>query len=273
MRFNFPYIESGRRSPDTEAVLRDTWRAAFEAATGRGGRRSPSGRAGSRSAEDRLDVPRPTRTVPPGWLGLPRLSLAPTGQAGAHPGRAPRLGSTCRCSSSRERRTPSPHPTSSLAGREEARRPGDARPLRRRGPLLRGPRQVRSVDPREIGASLAPHAADVHQGTSLMPKSDASEEPAEPRVLPAPGGAAATVRGAHLGGAARLRRAPRRRREGVPLPRLRPHRASGHLAPRRDPARRSRGATPLAHGVLAEGAAPDRCLSRRRLPSDAGVRG
>ncbi len=32
MRFNFPYIESGRRSPDPEAVLRDTWRAAFEAA-------------------------------------------------------------------------------------------------------------------------------------------------------------------------------------------------------------------------------------------------
>jgi uncharacterized protein len=32
MRFNFPYIESGRRAPDTEAVLRDTWRGAFEAA-------------------------------------------------------------------------------------------------------------------------------------------------------------------------------------------------------------------------------------------------
>ena len=32
MRFNFPYIESGRRSPDTEAVLRDAWRAAFDAA-------------------------------------------------------------------------------------------------------------------------------------------------------------------------------------------------------------------------------------------------
>jgi uncharacterized protein len=32
MRFNFPYIERGSRSPDTEAVLRDTWRAAFEAA-------------------------------------------------------------------------------------------------------------------------------------------------------------------------------------------------------------------------------------------------
>jgi predicted alpha/beta-hydrolase family hydrolase len=35
MRFNFPYIEGGRRSPDTEAVLRDTWRAAFEAARSR----------------------------------------------------------------------------------------------------------------------------------------------------------------------------------------------------------------------------------------------
>ena len=32
MRFNFPYLESGRRSPDPEAVLRDAWRAAFEAA-------------------------------------------------------------------------------------------------------------------------------------------------------------------------------------------------------------------------------------------------
>ena len=35
LRFNFPYVESGRRSPDTEAVLRDTWRAAFEAALAR----------------------------------------------------------------------------------------------------------------------------------------------------------------------------------------------------------------------------------------------
>jgi uncharacterized protein len=35
LRFNFPYLESGRRSPDTEAVLRDAWRAAFEAATAR----------------------------------------------------------------------------------------------------------------------------------------------------------------------------------------------------------------------------------------------
>lgn len=35
LRFNFPYLESGRRSPDTEAVLRDAWRAAFAAASDR----------------------------------------------------------------------------------------------------------------------------------------------------------------------------------------------------------------------------------------------
>ena len=32
MRFNFPYAERGRRSPDSERVLRETWLAAFEAA-------------------------------------------------------------------------------------------------------------------------------------------------------------------------------------------------------------------------------------------------
>jgi uncharacterized protein len=35
LRFNFPYLESGRRAPDTEAVLRDAWRAAFDAAVNR----------------------------------------------------------------------------------------------------------------------------------------------------------------------------------------------------------------------------------------------
>jgi predicted alpha/beta-hydrolase family hydrolase len=35
MRFNFPYVEAGRRAPDTEAVLRDAWRAAFDAASSR----------------------------------------------------------------------------------------------------------------------------------------------------------------------------------------------------------------------------------------------
>ena len=32
LRFNFPYIQRGRRSPDPERVLRETWLAAFAAA-------------------------------------------------------------------------------------------------------------------------------------------------------------------------------------------------------------------------------------------------
>jgi uncharacterized protein len=39
VRFNFPYVERGRRSPDPERVLRETWLAAFEDATGRAGSR------------------------------------------------------------------------------------------------------------------------------------------------------------------------------------------------------------------------------------------
>lgn len=40
LRFNFPYIENGRRSPDPEGVLRETWLAAFEDAIGRSGARA-----------------------------------------------------------------------------------------------------------------------------------------------------------------------------------------------------------------------------------------
>jgi uncharacterized protein len=35
LRFNFPYLEAGRRAPDPEATLRDAWRAAFDAASSR----------------------------------------------------------------------------------------------------------------------------------------------------------------------------------------------------------------------------------------------
>jgi predicted alpha/beta-hydrolase family hydrolase len=35
LRFNFPYLEAGRRAPDPEATLRDAWRAAFDAASAR----------------------------------------------------------------------------------------------------------------------------------------------------------------------------------------------------------------------------------------------
>jgi predicted alpha/beta-hydrolase family hydrolase len=36
LRFNFPYVEAGRRSPDPERSLRETWLAAFGAASKRG---------------------------------------------------------------------------------------------------------------------------------------------------------------------------------------------------------------------------------------------
>lgn len=39
LRFNFPYLQRGRRSPDPERVLRETWSAAFDAAAGGGGGR------------------------------------------------------------------------------------------------------------------------------------------------------------------------------------------------------------------------------------------
>src|SRR5919204_896888 len=35
LRFNFAYIEQGRRAPDAEPALRDAWRAAFDAAVAR----------------------------------------------------------------------------------------------------------------------------------------------------------------------------------------------------------------------------------------------
>jgi uncharacterized protein len=59
LRFNFPYVESGRRSPDPEGVLRDAWRGAFEAASDRAAGRpvwasgkSLGGRIASMAAAD-----------------------------------------------------------------------------------------------------------------------------------------------------------------------------------------------------------------------------
>jgi predicted alpha/beta-hydrolase family hydrolase len=37
LRFNFPYIERGRRSPDPERVLREAWLGAFDAGVARSG--------------------------------------------------------------------------------------------------------------------------------------------------------------------------------------------------------------------------------------------
>jgi uncharacterized protein len=41
MRFNFPYMEAGRRGTDTPAVAVSAWRAAFDAATARAGMGEP----------------------------------------------------------------------------------------------------------------------------------------------------------------------------------------------------------------------------------------
>ena len=76
MRFNFPYAERGRRSPDTERVLRETWLAAFEAASScrstRAGRRQVAGR------QDRLDVRR--RRMPAAGLVFLGYPLHPPGR-------------------------------------------------------------------------------------------------------------------------------------------------------------------------------------------------
>lgn len=59
LRFNFPYVERGRRSPDPERVLRETWLAAFDAASEGSARRpvvasgkSLGGRIGSMCVAD-----------------------------------------------------------------------------------------------------------------------------------------------------------------------------------------------------------------------------
>jgi predicted alpha/beta-hydrolase family hydrolase len=59
LRFNFPYIENGRRSPDPAPFLQEAWRAAFAAAAGRAkgepvwaGGKSMGGRIASMAAAD-----------------------------------------------------------------------------------------------------------------------------------------------------------------------------------------------------------------------------
>jgi predicted alpha/beta-hydrolase family hydrolase len=59
LRFNFPYIESGRRAPDPAPFLEETWRAAFAVASGRAkggpvwaGGKSMGGRIASMAVAD-----------------------------------------------------------------------------------------------------------------------------------------------------------------------------------------------------------------------------
>ncbi len=54
VRFNFPYQESGRRSPDPEPALRATWLAVFERARQRAGERGLLALAGGKSLGGRI---------------------------------------------------------------------------------------------------------------------------------------------------------------------------------------------------------------------------
>jgi predicted alpha/beta-hydrolase family hydrolase len=155
MRFNFPYIESGRRSPDTEAVLRDTWRAAFEAAWTRRKKepvwasgKSLGGRIASMCAAD-AEI-QPAGLV---FLGYP---LHP-------PGKPERIRdehlSRIQVPMLFLQGTSDPFASPDLLGRV-VKKLGDRAtlvPFEGAGHSLEVRGQKR--DPREIGASLAPHAA------------------------------------------------------------------------------------------------------------------
>ena len=151
MRFNFPYIERGRRSPDPERVLRETWLAAFEAASERGGS-AASWPAGNRSAAASPRCAWPTGCRRRGWC-----SSATRCTRRARPrscARSTSSGSRSRCCSSRARGIRSRDPDL-LEGGAEARL-GDRAVLE---PVEGGDHSFRirgvKADDREIGAALA----------------------------------------------------------------------------------------------------------------------
>jgi hypothetical protein len=155
LRFNFAYIESGRRSPDTEAVLRDAWRAAFDAASARSkgepvwvSGKSLGGRIASMCAAD-------GEIAPAGlvFLGYP---LHP-------PGKPERVRDEhlyrVEVPMLFLQGTSDPFASSDLLGRV-VKKLGDLATL---VPFEGGGHSFevrgRKRDPRELGASLAPHAA------------------------------------------------------------------------------------------------------------------
>ena len=158
-RFNFPYIESGRRSTDTEAVLRDAWRAAFEAAAARRKKepvwasgKSLGGRLASMCAAD-------AEISPAGlvFLGYP---LHP-------PGKPERIRDEhlyrIEVPMLFLQGTSDPFASPDLL-RRVVKKLGDRAtlvPFEGAGHSfeVRGEGRGRKRDPREVGASLAPHAA------------------------------------------------------------------------------------------------------------------
>ena len=155
MRFNFPYIESGRRSPDTEAVLRDSWSAASEAAWARRKRepvwasgKSLGGRIASMCAAD-TEI-RPAGLV---FLGYP---LHP-------PGKPERIRDEhlyrIEVPMLFLQGTSDPFASPDLLGRIVKKLGGRATLVPFEGAGHSFEVRGRKRDPREIGASLAPHAA------------------------------------------------------------------------------------------------------------------
>ncbi len=243
MRFNFPYMEAGRRSPGAPGGGRGGVAGRVRGRDGPGGRRAGRGR---RQVLRRADGERGGRRGHAGGRpGVPRLSAARARHSPTRSGTS--ISTRSRC------------PMLFLHGTGDAFAQDDllqavVKKLGRRATL----HQVEGGDhsfnvrgvkasPRDVGASLAPVGGRVREGSL-----DAAEEPPRSQRLRGARAAGAALRRAAVGDHARLRRPPGRRREGVPLSGLRPRDPRRHLAPRRGAAGRPGLAPALAHGVLAE---------------------
>ena len=250
LRFNFPYLERGRRSPDPEGVLASDVARRVRSGdgpvegTGRGRRREVARRA------DRLDVR--GRRDAGGRARVPRVPAASARQAGAAAGGAPGAD-----------------PGADVVPA------GDEGPVRAHRAARRvcstgsatGPRSCRSraattrsacaVGRRTTGRSAPRSPARPRRSSAVSPSvADATQEPACSRGV-VPLAPQTGLDGAGLGAHRRLRGSHGARGQAVPMPRLRSRDPSGDPAPRGGAARRARRAPALARRVLEGGAQPD----------------
>ena len=267
LRFNFPYMEAGKRSPDRPPIA-----VATRGRRVRGGDRSRSRRRarlhGRQVVRRAHGLGRGRRGRARGRAGVPRLSAAPAGQARPRPRRAPLRASTCRCCSCRARRIRSPRrrcsspcSRSSATATHVAIEGGGHSLERSRG---EGPARGR-------GARSPPWSRRSCAGT--VP--DAAEASTRSRLLPSlrPRRAGVPVRRADLGPGARLRDAERRWSEGLPMPRVRSYDPRRRPAPGRGARRRSRRPPSLAHRVLAPRAPAPGTLSTAGVRDVVGAGG
>ncbi len=252
LRCNFPYIEAGRRSPDSPGVAIATVLAAFEAARGRAaagepvwvGGKSYGGRMASMAVADGLEA---AGLV---FLGYP-----------LHPPGKPERARTEHLSSITVpmlflQGTKDPFATSAVLEPTIADLAATAtlHPIEGGGHSFE---RSRKDDPREVGASLAPIAAAFIREASVP---DAQEEPKGPGVLRSPRASSGARGRAVVGDGAGVRGPPRRGPEGVSLPGMRPHDPARAVAPRRRSRGRRGRAASLAHGLLEARAPPPRAL-------------